>query len=260
MMPAAFESILKEFNCVSLKDLEKANLMNRIDTKFIMPVGQLNDLVEVMIGHYNVLEINGGTILDYNTTYFDTGDLLFFNQHVTGRAERDKVRIRYYVSTGTTFLEVKRRTRKNRTIKWRIEQPVSDLTFDEKAVAFLNSYIPDVATILRPMLRNDFCRVTFSGIAIPERVTIDTCLSFAGMETERYNIPFLAIVELKSEGIASRSTFGSLIRKLSVHSTGFSKYCFGNALLFDIPRKNMLKSKLLVLNKLENDYKSSINA
>jgi hypothetical protein len=222
-----------------------------------MPVGQITDLLELMKDKYNVLEIDGKKILPYNTTYYDTSEFLFFNQHVTGRAERNKVRLRYYVSTRSSYLEVKRKTRKNRTIKWRILQPSSDLTFDEKALAFLNRHVPEVAGIIMPKLHNDFSRITFAGINATERVTVDLNLSFAGIESGRTDIPYLVIVELKSEGIPSRSTFGTLIRQLSVHPTGFSKYCCGNAMLFDIPKKNILKPKFRLLSKLENDFKSS---
>jgi hypothetical protein len=253
-------AILNDFNCVGLSDLDNVRFMNRIDTKFILPVGQVPDLLEIMKGNYNVLEINGSKILGYHTTYFDTTDYLFFNQHVTGRAERNKVRIRYYLSTGTTFLEVKRRTKKNRTIKWRIERHNSDLPFDERAINFLTSYVPDVAGDLKPTLFNDFSRITFAGIRNPERVTIDLNLSFKTTDGDIWEIPYLAIAELKSDGIAYRSDFGKLTRQLSNHPAGFSKYCLGNALLLDIPRKNILKSKLLLLNKLENDYKSSLHA
>jgi|WetSurMetagenome_2_1015567.scaffolds.fasta_scaffold02384_11 hypothetical protein len=253
-------ALLEDYSCVGLYDLDNVKLMNRIDTKFIFPIARLADLLEIMKGQYRVLEINGERILGYNTTYFDTADYLFFNQHVTGRPERNKVRVRYYLSTATTYLEVKRRTRKNRTIKWRIEQESPGLTLDGRALEFLSGYVPDVAAILIPALHNDFRRITFAGCSFQERVTIDIDLKFRGTDGEQSDIPFLTIAELKSDGPASRSNFGKLIRQLSVKSSGFSKYCLGDALLYDIPKKNVLKSKLILLNKLENDFKSSLNA
>jgi hypothetical protein len=260
MMRVGLGTILDDFAGVGLKDLDCVRLMNRIDTKYLLPVGRINDLIEKMKGHYRILEIDGNRVFDYNTIYFDTSDYLFFNQHVTGRAERSKVRLRYYISTGTSFLEVKRKTRKNRTIKWRMAMPYSESDLDDRSLAFLGNHLPDVSDTIRPILQNGFTRITFAGIGIPERVTIDTSLSFVSTEGKSSDHPYLAIAELKSEGIAARSLFAGIIRQLSFHPSGFSKYCLGNAILIDLPRKNILKPKLLLLNKLENDFKSSVNA
>lgn len=252
--------ILDDFAGVGLKELDCVRLMNRIDTKFILPIDRITDLLEIMKGHYKILEIDGSRVFDYNTIYYDTPDYLFFNQHVTDRAERSKVRHRYYLSTGTSFFEVKRKTRKNRTIKWRIAMHNSDYALDDRSLAFLGNHLTDVSGTLSPVLHNDFSRMTFAGIGIPERVTIDTSLSFVTTEGKRSELPYLAIAELKSEGIAARSLFSGIIKQLSFHPSGFSKYCVGNAILLDLPRKNILKPKLLLLNKLENDFNSSFNA
>ena len=67
-------------------------------------------------------------------------------------------------------------------------------------------------------------------------------------------MPYLAIVELKKEGYSEYSDFKNLIRQLNIYPTGFSKYCMGSAILNDSLKKNMIKPKLLLLNKIKNEH------
>ena len=110
-MISEITNILNSFAAVSLEGMDNVRLMDRIDTKFVLPAQQILDLLELMTEKYRVLEINGHRISSYDTTYLDTPDYMFFNQHVTGRIERSKIRFRNYNSTGITFLEIKRKTK-----------------------------------------------------------------------------------------------------------------------------------------------------
>ncbi len=252
--------ILNSFAAVSLEGMDNVRLMDRIDTKFVLPAQQVLDLLELMTGRYRVLEINGHRISSYDTTYLDTPEFLFFNQHVTGRIERSKIRFRKYNSTEITFLEIKRKTKKDRTVKWRIENNLKENCCDMQAVKFINKHIPGISKVLKPVITNSFKRITLVGIEIPERVTLDLDLSFSGINRQSSGIPCIAIAELKSEGLAIKSPFSALVRRLSVYPAGFSKYCIGNAIVNDIPRKNILKPTLLLINKIENECNRSVSA
>ena len=81
----------------------------------------------MLSNHYQVLEINNMRILPYSTTYLDTSDYLFYYQHVRGEFERYKLRYRKYEATNESFLEIKKKTNKGRTIKWRIENKLSQV-------------------------------------------------------------------------------------------------------------------------------------
>lgn len=259
-MISEIKDILDSFNSVRLEEMDKVRLMDRVDTKYLIPANRVPDLLNMMSGRYRVLEVNNNRISSYTTIYLDTPDYIFFNQHVTGRTGRIKVRFRSYNSTGITFLEIKKKTKKNRTVKWRTENSLSDNTCSESAIEFINTHIPFNSESLKPVLANSFKRITLAGFDIPERITIDIDLSFTEPEEKSIELPLVAIVELKSKGFAVRSPFSRIIRQISAYPTGFSKYCVGCALLHDMPLKNILKSKLLLLNRIENEYNGSLSA
>ena len=129
-----------------------------------------------------------------------------------------------------------------------------------QAIKFINKHIPGISKALKPVIKNSFKRITLVGIEIPERITLDLDLSFSGIDGQSSGMPFIAIAELKSEGLAIRSPFSALVRRLSVYPAGFSKYCIGNAIIYDIPRKNILKPTLLLINKIENECNRSVSA
>ncbi len=253
-------NILDSFNSVRLEEIGKVLLMDRVDTKYLLPVNRIPDLLKVMQGRYRVLETGNNRVSSYTTMYLDTPDYVFFNQHVTGRADRIKVRFRSYDSTRNTFLEVKKKTRKGRTVKWRIESSLSENAFNESATEFIKTHIPFDPGILKPVLTNSFKRITFTGFETPERITLDLNLAFRSPEGDGAGLPLIAIIELKSEGIAARSPFSRTIRQFSVYPTGFSKYCIGCAMLYDLPLKNILKPKILLLNRIENEHNGSLSA
>ncbi len=62
----------------------------------------------------------GKRLNHYRTLYFDTPDFELYLLHVNGRADRYKVRSREYTDTHLSYLEVKHRTPKDRTIKERL--------------------------------------------------------------------------------------------------------------------------------------------
>jgi hypothetical protein len=253
-------NILNSFAPVGLEEMDNVRLMDRIDTKYVLPAPLVLDLLEFMTEGYRVLEINGHRISSYDTTYLDTLDFLFFNQHVTGRIERSKVRFRKYNSTGVTFLEIKQKTKKRRTVKWRIENNLTENSCDMQAIKFINKHVPFSSEILKPVITNNFKRITLVGTEATERITLDMDLSFSGTDGQSSDLANIAIAELKSDGLAIRSPFSAIIRRLPVYPSEFSKYCVGNALIYDIPRKNILKPTLLLINKIENECNRSISA
>ncbi len=248
------QSILDSFSPVTLEEMDCLRLMNRMDTKFVFSTGLLPVLLDSLTAEYKILEIGRKRSFRYNTRYLDTEEMLFYLQHVTGKLARHKIRFRKYESTGNTFLEIKRRTNKNRTIKWRIENSYDLGNLDEAASHFINKHIPCNPFVLQPSLENRFTRITLAGFGTRERITFDFNMDFSTLNGEKAELPYLAIAELKSEGFPSWSPFVLSAKNLGIKSTGFSKYCMGNALLRDLPKKNILKQNILLLNKIENEY------
>ncbi|HBC77289.1 MAG TPA: hypothetical protein DEO60_00950 [Bacteroidales bacterium] len=253
--------ILDSFNSVRLGEMDNVKLMDRNDTKYLLPANRIPDLLLLMQKRYRVLEINNIRISSYDTLYLDTPDFTLFNQHVTGRPGRVKVRYRSYKSTGNTFLEIKKKTKKDRTVKWRMENSSSGSSFDENTIGFVNSHIKFNCNDLKPVLSNSFKRMTFVGFDTPERITIDLDLSFSSISgNNRIGLPLISVVELKSEGPASRSPFSGIIKQFSSYPTGFSKYCIGCVMLYDLPLKNSLKPNILLINRIENEYNGYLSA
>jgi hypothetical protein len=251
------QNMLDNFNPLPLEEMDNVRLMNRVDTKFVFSAGLMPVLIKKLSPNYKILEINRQRSFRYNTIYLDTEDFLFYNQHVTGKLARHKIRRRQYESTGGAFLEIKMKTNKNRTIKWRIRNDFPGRIIDENAASFLKKHVPYDPFFLQPVLMNRFTRVTLIGTGLSERLTFDYDMSFSTMSGESAELPFLAIVELKSERFCWQSPFIAAAKEAGIRPTGFSKYCVGNVLLKDVPRKNILKSKLLLLNKIENEYSKS---
>jgi|WetSurMetagenome_2_1015567.scaffolds.fasta_scaffold10548_3 hypothetical protein len=245
---------LSKFSPVSLEEMDSVGLMNRFDTKFMFSVSRLPEFLELLVSDYKILEIGGDRAFPYSTMYLDTNGFMFFKQHITGRLERHKVRYRRYNSTGVSFLEVKRKTNKNKTVKWRMQNEYNPLSMNESASTFVNKYIGKNHSGLVPVLENGFNRITLVGFSTHERITIDYDLTFRSYNEKTLKFPYLAIVELKSESFACRSPFKAAISKSSVRMPGFSKYCVGSAMLVDNLRKNTLKEKILQINKIENEY------
>jgi hypothetical protein len=249
------EDELNKFNTVTLDAISCIRLMNRIEIKYVFAATKLTALLNILAKHYQVLEVCNMRMLPYSTTYLDTTDSLFYNQHVRGEFARHKIRYRKYMATDESFLEIKKKTNKGRIIKWRIENELLSDSFDSRASDFIHEYLPVTSDSVKPVLAILFTRITLAGFEQKERITIDFNILFSDPETAReISLPYLAIAELKKEAYSDVSHFKSLIKPLNIYPSGFSKFCVGRALLNDTIKKNMIKPKLLLINKLENEY------
>jgi len=234
--------------------MDGVELMNRIDAKYIMPVSMIPSLLNSISNVYRVLEINLQREFNYNTIYFDTPDYLFFNQHLTGKMGRYKVRLRTYEATSLSYLEVKYKSNKGRTSKTRIKREKSRSCDDEKSQKFLNDKVRADVSSLQPVVTSLFTRITLVNLASAERITIDYNLAYINNNGERVELPYLAIAEIKKDKASGISLFHQQLKKMGIRQTGISKYCTGIVLLNDVPRKNNFKPKLLMLNKIKNEY------
>jgi hypothetical protein len=251
----AIEGELSKFNPVPLDAISGIGSTNRIEKKYLFVTNKLADLINLLGKHYYVLEINNLRILPYLTTYLDTEDSLFYYEHLRGKFDRHKIRYRKYEATSESFLEIKRKNNKGRTMKWRIVHEPSPGSFDSDAISFISEYLPVSSNHVSPVLENRFSRITFAGFQMKERITIDFNISFSSpCNSDMIYLPYLSIAELKKEAYSDSSHFKSVIKQLNIYPTGFSKYCIGSALLNDELKRNAIKPKLLLLNKIENEY------
>ncbi|MFZ6026306.1 MAG: polyphosphate polymerase domain-containing protein [Chloroflexota bacterium] len=245
----ALESVTAGYGPISLQQMDAVALLDRTDTKFVMSVEQLLKALATLRPDYRMLSIHGQRLSHYRTLYFDTADFALYHAHVNGRAERYKVRSREYIDSSLSFLEVKHKTRKGRTIKDRIrtDQPVMQITADSGR--WLHRVFPLDGGTLEAKLWNTFTRITLVSKQYCERVTLDLDIAFhTEQRTARLN--GVAIAEVKMDASGQDSPFLAQMRAQRLRPRGFSKYCMGVSLLYDGVKKNAIKPKALWVEKI----------
>ena len=242
-------ALLNTFAPITLAEMKSVRLMNRVDTKFVTTLPRLMQLLEMAKGEYFVQEIDGERNSAYTTLYYDTPRLDMYIMHHNGCLGRQKVRVRQYVDSNLTYLEVKNKNNHRRTRKKRITVTGFDITGEQQREFLKPLCWWDVDT-LQPALRNWFNRITLVNKAKTERVTIDTDLRFHNcMSGLDKSLDQVVIIELKRDG-NQPSPLLAMLRDLHIHPYGFSKYCMGTALSNPSVKKNRLKPKLHYVERL----------
>ena len=229
--------------------MDAAALMNRIDTKFVVPGSKLEPILNGLLESHRILEIKEKRAFQYHSTYYDTAERLLFQEHIRGRSVRHKVRKREYVSSNLSFLELKNKTNKGRTIKKRQETPIP---FQELKVAdrlFLEGHEKDHESLI-PVIDIDFKRFTLVRNDLGERLTVDRSLQFIGSNGNNTDLHDMVIIELKQGSRSRDSQTWKVLGEHRIYPFSISKYCFGMILTDQSLRYNRFKPRLLKLNKL----------
>jgi len=244
--------ILLIFPGISLKEMDAVSFMSRVDSKYLFPVNMLRTVLSDLASDYKVLDINHEREFRYSTVYFDTPDYKFFNQHQTGKMERDKVRLRTYETNSLTYLEVKHKTNKGRTVKSRVKSNSSPLD-DAGSQQFLHEKVADASELLHPVITSLFTRITLVNNNLSERITVDFNIAYTNNDGRIIELPNIAVAEIKRDKATSQSVFHAVLKNSGIRQTGFSKYCLGAAILNGVPRKNNVKPILLKIKKIDNE-------
>lgn len=242
------ENCLLPFNKVTLPDLDKVKLMNRTDKKFCLHITQLPAVLEAIRNDYSLLEIRGKTIFNYDNTYFDTPDNNMFLSHHNGKSNRIKIRVRRYVESDLSFLEIKLKNNKGRTIKERVEKQEFKSVFTSIELNFLELASPYAGLQLEPKIRSFFNRFTLVNNQFTERVTIDIFPGFQNSEKE-ITLNNLVIIEIKQNKASTTALIIKALQALKIKRQGFSKYCIGRSLLEENIKQNNFKPILLKIRK-----------
>jgi len=243
-------TILNNMSPISLDEMSSIRLMNRIDNKFIATKEQLENFLVEICEIYRVQEVSKNRISPYYTIYFDTLDYSMYLAHHNGRAVREKIRVRTYVDSCLTFLEIKNKSNKGRTDKKRIRVKNYENVDSTATRVFLNKYSWFSWGEIHPILENRFDRITLVNKEKTERLTIDNSLRFYNLITgEQVEIPGLVIIELKSDGF-SWSPIRDILHQMGISPLGFSKYCIGSILTNKNLKQNNFKQKMILINKL----------
>lgn len=243
------KQLLESYHCVSLEQMGKVKLLNRVDTKFVTTQEGLCRLLEMAANDYSIQEIEGHKVMPYTTLYFDTPGHDMYAEHQRGRKNRQKIRVRRYENSGVSFFEVKRKNNKGRTDKKRIEIPVRTPA-PEDYHEFLARYSRYADSDLTPHLSNEFRRITLVNRAMTERLTIDLDLKFHNEQTGiDADMDKLVVIEVKRDGL-THSPVLSMLNKLRIHSSGFSKYCIGMTLTDPQLKSNRFKERVRYVTRL----------
>lgn len=252
-MDSAINKTLAYLHPISLEETERVSFYDRTDTKFVMSYDKLQLLLQKIKGDYYVLEIDGKRYFSYSTIYYDTPDLRMYIDHVRGKLNRFKVRHRQYVDTGMAFLEVKFKNNSGRTFKWREEQQHANgnILFAENHL--LKNHLPSYFKNLKPVLKNNFHRITLVNKEFTQRVTIDFDIIYHTLDNKDHKRQFsdLIIIEIKSDKNKDENGIQHALNNLRIKQSGFSKYCMGVALTsINTDKNGALKSKFIKINKL----------
>ena len=241
---------LRRMQPVALDEVQDLALLRRTDVKYLLPRGDLAELLSATRTAYSVLQINGRRVQRYRTLYYDTPDLALYLLHHNGARRRFKVRCRNYVESDLTCLEVKSRERGDRTIKSRIEVPKILPALTQPALAYVARTVRDTNVTLealRPTLWNAFSRITLVSLSHGERITLDMNVALTVGARSVY-LDDWVIVEIKGEAARRDTPMVRALRARGLRPTGLSKYCMGVASLYPTVKHNRFSRKLRLIN------------
>lgn len=246
------EELLSRLAPITLEEMSSIRLMNRTDTKFLTNLSGLQKLLEKVDGCYFAQVIDGRRVANYATTYWDNAESHWmFRIHHCKHLPRVKVRVRTYMDSEKSFLEVKRKDNRGKTNKKRISVPSLEAVLDQR---FGEDFLQERAGLtfedIVPVLSNRFRRITLVNQGKTERLTIDYDLHFYNRENGRNMLmDNIVIIELKRDGRVP-SPILPMLRELRIKPSGFSKYCIGSCVTNPDLKQNLFKERLTYIRKV----------
>jgi VTC domain len=227
-----FTKTIAGFAPISLQQLNaKAEMMARLDNKYIMSLADLDFALQALKDDFEVLDIDGTRAFAYATRYFDDAERRAYYDHHQRRRKRCKVRVRTYVDAKLDYLEVKLIEPRATTSKHRMRLQGDGMRLNAEAMAFVSqchqeSYGTPFTKTIKPVLLSQYERITLVAKEGGERLTIDTKLKLSGAGRHRPVQENICIIETKSargNGVADK-----IFRSLHVQPTKrVSKFCIG---------------------------------
>jgi hypothetical protein len=258
-MVKEIEAICADFKPISLKEMDSVKFMDRIETKYSLHKCILPNVLNKILNDYHILQIDKLRIFPYSTLYYDTENNFFYQAHHKGKLIRYKIRYRKYLSSNLSFLEIKHKTKGNRTIKSRI--PIDDIetSLSDKARNFIEENTPFHNTYLEPKIYTNFSRITLISNTHKERATIDLNIHFQSKDNA-HTFDNLVIIEVKRNAASSSSSqLINTLKQFRVVPDGISKYCIGRALIEKNLKSNNFKQGIKTINKINDGKYSYIN-
>ncbi len=235
---------------VSLKGLDKVKLMNRVDSKYVFHLRELDGLLSEIAPHYAVLEIDGKRLFDYVSLYFDTESYLLYRHHHSGKPNRVKLRFRQYVDTGDVFFELKKKIKGNRTDKYRVRLAEISNTIAAEGQQLLQKHNVDGCDMLGKTWVN-YKRITLAAHESEERVTLDLAMEFID-DNGKLQFPQVVIAEIKQARMSRNSPMLKALQARRIAPLRISKYSLAVAMLVPSMKSNAFKAKINQVRKIIN--------
>ena len=248
-------SLFLEFQPITLEATnQSASMLKRLEQKYVLDIGSLKTFLANLRDKFAVLQIDGKTVFEYSSCYFDD-QLKSYYDHLQGKRLRFKIRTRCYVDSGATFFEVKLKDKRGATNKKRISVPeFAPFTLNQENKIMLHEffrqlYKKEFSHNLHPSLFVNYKRITLVSLFERERITIDFGLNFkpvVGAPTQLSD-DFI-IVETKSsngKGVGDR-----VLKKQGIRSIkNCSKYCIGVIFSGYVERYNSFRPVIRLANE-----------
>ena len=254
MTPQAqsLRAVMQQFRPITLAEMDGVQLLNRIDTKYVMPSHKLAPFLELVKNEYRILETTPLRYTNYDSLYYDTHDFKLFATHHRGKAGRYKVRFRGYEDTKMFFLEIKHKNNKGRTDKSRSIRVDIEQALSPESIEYIGRKTTINATDLEAKLQVRFSRITMVNNAENERLTLDFDLCFEG-NGKTCPMPGIVVVEIKQSSFSAKSAAIAALRELRVRESNMSKYCIGAAKVYPDLRSNNFKEVIHTITKLQHN-------
>ena len=244
MTAAALAALTRAASATPAIDLAAANqsadLLTRIDRKYLVDLSQFDQLMSALAGSVRVLTIDGCYVFGYVSQYFDTEDLITYRAHLQQRRRRYKVRTRRYLETGDTFVEVKYKGPRQLTMKVRQRTEIPSVPpSSDLATQFARRVVGEVygQPLRQPLhasaaVRNR--RATFVSSLDRARITVDADVTLEDGSQVGHMREGTLLVETKTDGRMGRAD--AILKGMGVRPAQISKYCAAIALLrTDVP-------------------------
>ena len=218
--------LLDMFEPLGLEDLNSAGLLDRVETKYVLSVDDLADVLDAVSEQYGVLTIDEEVLHRYENQYFDTFDRALYRAHHNADVDRFKYRYRRYAGIDDVYFETKHKSNKGRMTKTRVRVPKFSKTLSREArrqVSAGGVHSPDelIAT-----MHGSFRRISLRSLGSVERATIDIDLEFA-MGKRNAATRSLVVAEVKQPRLDQQSPLVRALQRRGIRRTRFSKYCVG---------------------------------
>lgn len=238
-----------QFETTNLKILNQRTVWEeRIDTKYVANVSELDSLLQKMSTEYMILKHKGKCICDYTSEYMETADRSMFYAHQLDNFHRYKVRKRRYGSEDGFWLEVKEKKDGNLR-KHRIFNPSSN---DIKT--FIRTNSPYESSDLTSVIFVYYERMTFTHKTLPLKITVDKNLRVKKNGSDLVPFNDLMIIEAKSRKNEAAS-IQRIIGSKHIKPCSVSKYCIGMATLYPELKVDASKPGLSNIKKISKNIK-----